>query len=102
MRLQLIGLFLAASVVACASTPEGAETEAAVTVPPPAANGAQATKVALDDPDREVCKRMQVIGSKFNKKVCKTQAQWDHEERVSRDITQGFRGRGRAGAQPGG
>lgn len=102
MRLHLIGLILAASVAACASTPEATQTaDAAVTVQPPA-NDAQATKVALDDPDREICKRMQVIGSKFNKKVCKTKAQWDHEEQVSRDITQGFRGRGRAGAQPGG
>ena len=29
------------------------------------------------DPDREVCRREAVTGSRFTKKICHTQAEWD-------------------------
>lgn len=105
MNLKTISTLIigGAAMAACATAPSTtpAADAPAATATKTAEGDVQAVEVAFDDPHREICKRTRVIGSKFNKRVCKTKAEWDLEEEISRQTAQGFRGRGRAQANPG-
>ena len=74
------------------AAPEGeAETEAA---PTPEAE-------AATDENRIICRRTQVIGSKFTKRICGTQAEWDELARKGQVSTAEFQNKGQGIRQAG-
>jgi len=96
---------------ACAATPETqtstpiaeAKAEAPVVVETPVP--ATKTEDLSPDPvttkvaeDKEVCKRQPVLGSRFNRKVCMKQSQWDALEEDGRRTTGDIQ---RKGSSPG-
>jgi ABC-type phosphonate transport system ATPase subunit len=48
---------------------------------------ADETKTASAD-DKQICKRTRVVGSKFYKKVCATEAQWAARAEADRKTTE--------------
>ncbi len=67
------------------------ETQAA---PAPAAEPAT-------DENRIICRRTQVIGSKFTKRICGTQAEWDELARKGQVSTAEFQNKGQGIRQAG-
>lgn len=88
-RKVLLGAGLAMGMTALApagaagpQTPEQEEAPAHAEAGQPTQNAAVEKEPV--DPDKRVCKRTEVTGSRFPKVVCHTQAQWD-------DMAQGTR-----------
>lgn len=46
---------------------------------PGQAAGSSAARTASNNPDREICVRAQLTGSRLNRRVCRTQRQWDED-----------------------
>ena len=100
-RLTWLGLAAAAALCACQTT-----TNTTTTVTPAATTTAVAGEVATKtvaasndlDPDRRVCKRQSVVGSKFLKKVCMSARQWEEAEEAARDATANIQ-KDRSGSQ---
>jgi hypothetical protein len=55
-----------------------------------------------DDPDRVICRTEQVTGSRFNKNVCLTKAQWDEKAAEAEKLEQRIHERAAFGAPSGG
>ena len=72
--LASLALF-AVDATAGASTPPSA---------PPAAAGAKAGDTA--DLDKVICKKQEVTGSRFEKRICMTRAEWGEQERRTADF----------------
>lgn len=68
---------------ACATT----ETSTMDATPVATAPTEATTKTAEAD-DRMICKKTTVVGSKFNKRVCATAAQWEARAAVDREATE--------------
>lgn len=49
----------------------------------PATVQAQPGASAANDPDKVVCHKEQTTGSRFFKRVCMTQSQWDDQEKAT-------------------
>ncbi len=68
---------------------ENTETEIGYDVPLYGELVPQAGKqYSKEEDDRLVCKRIQVTGSKFQKKVCMTWAEWKQRQAQGREFTQ--------------
>ena len=52
---------------------------------PPAQASDEAPAAEADDDDRMICKRTQIIGSKFKKKICGTKDDWDQMAQRGQD-----------------
>ena len=52
-----------------------------------------------NDDNKVICRRTQIIGSKFKKRVCGTRAEWESLSRKSKDKTDTMQRRGR-GREP--
>lgn len=50
--------------------------------PPPAASD----KSAADDPNRVICHKEQVTGSRFYKRICLTKAEWDQQTAAAAEM----------------
>lgn len=46
---------------------------------PPAARDAQAQSADAQDPDREICVRATITGSRLQRRICRTARQWEEE-----------------------
>ena len=57
---------------------------------------------AATDENKIICRRTQVIGSKFTKRVCGTQAEWDELSRRGQTNTREFQDKGQSIRQAGG
>ena len=76
-----------------ASEPEEAQAEAASTEAVEPQETAPETEAATDE-NRVICRRTQVIGSKFTKRICGTQAEWDELARKGQISTAEFQAKG--------
>ncbi|MBD2840726.1 hypothetical protein [Erythrobacter rubeus] len=65
------------------------------------ANDEPAVAEAATDEDKVICRRTRITGSRFNKKLCGTKAQWEAMSRRGKNATEELRNRGRSIAQPG-
>ena len=86
------------------AAPEGeAETEAAATETASTETEAAPTPEAeaATDENRIICRRTQVIGSKFTKRICGTQAEWDELARKGQVSTAEFQNKGQGIRQAG-
>lgn len=54
--------------------------------------GQPAAAASIPDPDKVVCKSEPVLGSRFPKKVCLTNAQWHQQELDSRRMLERLQG----------
>ncbi len=68
----IVGAALA--LLALDSAPAASEP---TTVKPAVVQGSQSSADAQSDPDRVICKREAITGSRFEKRVCMTKADWD-------------------------
>ncbi|MEO0975026.1 MAG: hypothetical protein AAFX85_18210 [Pseudomonadota bacterium] len=76
---------------ACASTgTDGWEPAAEANEPAETSEG-EAIQVAdsSGDPDRVICQRVAITGTKFKKKICGTQEQWDQSRAQGREAAEG-------------
>lgn len=73
-----------AQTIEQSATENGGEPEA---TPEPKAEEA-------NDENRVICRRTQVIGSKFSKRICGTQAEWDELARKGQISTAEFQAKG--------
>ena len=67
---------------------------------PAAGDTAATTSTKSGDEERVICRRTSIVGSKFKKKMCGTQADWDRMAQNAKDATREFQTRGR-GVEPG-
>ncbi len=66
----------ALSLVALDSTP--AASQSATPVAPATVNGSKSVG-SDNDPDKVICKTEQLTGSRFNKRICMSRANWDEQ-----------------------
>lgn len=91
----LVGIAFALS--ACATTETTTMTETTAVKTADVAVMAEETKTAEADDDM-VCKKTTVVGSKFNKRVCATRAEWAARAEADRLAAQNMQ-RDRTGSQ---
>ena len=58
------------------------------------AKGAEPTAEPATEKNKIICRRTQVIGSKFTKRICGTQAEWDELARKGQISTAEFQAKG--------
>lgn len=63
------------------------------------AGAVQVEKAESDDDDAIICRRTMITGTKFKKKLCATQSQWEALTRRSRDTTRELQKKGK-GLEP--
>ena len=104
-------ILAAFGVSACATAPasapqaEAAPATTAKTEMPATDATMTDAKVAetSSDPNREVCRREAVTGSRFKKKICRTAAEWEALREAAKETTGEFQRRsGQSGTKPGG
>jgi hypothetical protein len=62
---------------------------APATSPPTATTPAAADKAGADpanDPDKVICKKEAITGSRFEKRICMTRAEWGEQERRTQEF----------------
>ena len=79
----LAGLLL----TACATTDGASSASMGQSAPAPAAPAATAVANAEEDPNEEVCRRVQQTGTRFHSRVCMTRAEWAEQSRQATDST---------------
>jgi hypothetical protein len=84
MKLMLAAALAAVLTAACASAPETEPAQAGAAVPQKMAYATPASTAVpvkisskKGDPNAQVCRREQVLGSNYPKKICHSQAEWD-------------------------
>ena len=75
-RFARVAALAAAATFSMAFTEPGS---AARTDPRAPEQGSSAARTATPDPDREICVRAQLTGSRLNRRICRTQRQWDED-----------------------
>ncbi|MBV7266002.1 hypothetical protein [Erythrobacter ani] len=104
----LIGSALLVSLQAQAAPQTSEDEPKAVEASEVSANPTEAVDAepevtaAAAEEDEIICRRTRVVGSRFNKKLCGTKAQWEAMSDRSRDTAQEFQRKGRSIRQPGG
>jgi len=74
------------------SAPESTEEVTQIALNEPEA---PAAKEEAEDEDKIICRRTAIVGSRFKKRICGTQKEWESMSRRSRDATQGMQRSGR-------
>ena len=83
MKPSLVGVILLASALGGACFAQGAP---AASNPPSGATAAVTTAHNGYDPNVQICKWTETIGSRLDRhKICMTRAQWDQQSRDSQD-----------------
>ncbi len=77
-------LATALSLLAADAGPATDSGQTAATAPPAATSASQ--KSDADDPDKVICKREVVTGSRFSKRVCMTRGEWGEQARRTEDM----------------
>jgi len=77
----LLALAMAATM---ADTPATSQSPASQ----PSAPAASKPADAADDPNKVICRREEVTGSHFERRVCMTRAQWDQQTRAAQRLEQ--------------
>ncbi|WP_298336339.1 hypothetical protein [uncultured Erythrobacter sp.] len=107
---MLISSVLTAGLLASV---QAAPPVSAPEAPPAPERTADVTEVALAEPeasvvseepvvndeDKIICRRTAIVGSRFKKRLCGTQKEWESMRQRSRDATQGMQRSGR-GLEP--
>ena len=74
----------ALSLIALDATP--ASTAPPTTVAPATVTSTKSAANGADDPDRVICHKEAITGSRFEKRVCMTKVQWDEQQRQTEDF----------------
>ena len=100
MKPSLFAVVLLASALGGGCLAQGAP---AASNPPSAANAAVTTpKKTGYDPDAQICKWTETIGSRLDRhRICMTRAQWDQQSRDSQDEINGTERRADQMSPPG-
>ena len=88
------------SAVTAAEAPVASQATVAAASAKTTTTETGATKIA-EDGSEEICKRTQVTGTRFKKKICATAAEWQAMADRARAQTSAFQNRSRATNDPG-
>ncbi len=75
----------ALSLLALDATP-ASSTQATTVAPAQVSAPTKAVTNGADDPDRVICHKEAMTGSRFEKRICMTRAQWDEQQRQTADF----------------
>ena len=53
----------------------------------PPSDGVAMAEATVEDPNAEVCRRVQQTGTRFHRRECKTRAEWAEEMQNAQDTT---------------
>ena len=65
-----------------------ADSPATSSSAPPPSSPAASKPAAADDSTKVICRREEVTGSRFERKVCMTRAQWDEQSQAAQRLEQ--------------
>jgi len=105
VRFAIVGVFVLA-VGACAANNDSYRSSVEPTSTPAEVNAAQSdssisqVQIAKADPNRMVCKKKTLTGSRFSKKVCMTSTQWEKMSDDAKKTTGNLQKRGGRTNQP--